>query len=384
LDRWAELRAVLQKGQAWGSPDKLKAVRLLGKQPLDAAPDAEVAAIFLACHVIEPMFPDPFGELLYELSDREKPGYRLWMDARQVEALRPPDADAARQVLLGIVRRATWRLEELRGRYENRSVDDLAERADRLSFDTSPEGERLRRHALSTSRVLLRTLDAFVKIRKSLDVDPDAQDVSVFDPAPAAAVECVGSDCGAVSQNRQNEPEPAVALPEPLATAAAVSPSPAERAIDEPSAVVELPGSEVATQKNEPEPAVAPIQAIAPQPVEPTADLPGAVVAPSSAWARNGQNEPEPELAWPSPTGAPEGAAWPEPAEPAFPERAAGTVGAEVADAERIALFSALAEQLSAQYEILEELERVGPFPNGRSRRSRRAPLAGALQTAPC
>src|SRR5262249_242051 len=62
LDRWTELGAVLEKGQSWGPPDKLKAIRLLGKQPMDAAPDPEVALIFLACHVIEPLYADPFHE----------------------------------------------------------------------------------------------------------------------------------------------------------------------------------------------------------------------------------------------------------------------------------------------------------------------------------
>jgi hypothetical protein len=63
LDRWAELRARLEPGQSWLSPDKLKAIRLLGKQPLDAADDADVATIFLACHAIDPQCPSAFLEL---------------------------------------------------------------------------------------------------------------------------------------------------------------------------------------------------------------------------------------------------------------------------------------------------------------------------------
>ena len=31
LDRWGELRTVLDEGQKWQSPDRLKAIRLLGK-----------------------------------------------------------------------------------------------------------------------------------------------------------------------------------------------------------------------------------------------------------------------------------------------------------------------------------------------------------------
>ena len=39
LDRWGELRRILDAGLKWTSPDRLRAVRLLGKQPLDAADD---------------------------------------------------------------------------------------------------------------------------------------------------------------------------------------------------------------------------------------------------------------------------------------------------------------------------------------------------------
>ena len=35
LGEWAELKAILDEGQPWLSSDKLKAVRLLGKQPFD-------------------------------------------------------------------------------------------------------------------------------------------------------------------------------------------------------------------------------------------------------------------------------------------------------------------------------------------------------------
>jgi hypothetical protein len=54
LDHWAELRALLDQGLTWQSPDKLKAIRLLGHQPLDAADSEIVATIFQACHVLDP------------------------------------------------------------------------------------------------------------------------------------------------------------------------------------------------------------------------------------------------------------------------------------------------------------------------------------------
>ncbi|HEX3451338.1 MAG TPA: hypothetical protein VHS97_24000, partial [Isosphaeraceae bacterium] len=44
---------------AWLSPDKLKAIRLLGMQPIDAIDDLDVARIFLASYVIRGSAGDP-------------------------------------------------------------------------------------------------------------------------------------------------------------------------------------------------------------------------------------------------------------------------------------------------------------------------------------
>ena len=72
LDRWAELETLVECDLAWLSPDKLKAIRLLGMQPIDAVDDLDVARIFLACFVIRGSTGDPFLEILHELYTREE------------------------------------------------------------------------------------------------------------------------------------------------------------------------------------------------------------------------------------------------------------------------------------------------------------------------
>ena len=52
LGEWAKLRAILEQKQRWLPSDKLKAVRLLGKQPLDAIDDRDVAMVYLATSVL--------------------------------------------------------------------------------------------------------------------------------------------------------------------------------------------------------------------------------------------------------------------------------------------------------------------------------------------
>jgi hypothetical protein len=62
LDRGDELATLVECELAWLSPDKLKAIRLLGMQPIDAVDDLDVARIFLACFVIRGKTGEPFRQ----------------------------------------------------------------------------------------------------------------------------------------------------------------------------------------------------------------------------------------------------------------------------------------------------------------------------------
>ena len=67
LARWAELRCLLETGGCWLSPEKFKAVRLLGKQPVDAVADRDVTLVFLASHTIKRQHKNAFAELKCEM-----------------------------------------------------------------------------------------------------------------------------------------------------------------------------------------------------------------------------------------------------------------------------------------------------------------------------
>jgi hypothetical protein len=182
LDRWAELRALLEKGLGWQSPDKLKASRLLGRQPLDAADEDSVAELFLACHRIEPQYTDPFTELYCELTDDQIKIYQSRLAGRRLERLRPKNEAQARERLLAIVDRAVSRLTILLADRAERAAADAAGQAARLSFDPSTDAERLRRFQLASGRSLLRTLDTFLKIHRA-DEGPEPDQNGPADPS---------------------------------------------------------------------------------------------------------------------------------------------------------------------------------------------------------
>jgi hypothetical protein len=69
LDRWSELRSILEEGLDWHSADKLKAVRLLGRHPIEAVDDRNVLIVFVACQAIESRTSIPIPEIWNELQE---------------------------------------------------------------------------------------------------------------------------------------------------------------------------------------------------------------------------------------------------------------------------------------------------------------------------
>jgi hypothetical protein len=167
LERWADLRALLERGVAWLAPDKLKAVRLLGRHPIDALDSLDVARVYLASNVLLNQGGDPFQEILNELSPDEAPVYASYMQQRRYDALAPQDAAAARQWLLELVDRTTEQLRQKAEVLRELAELDAAYAADRLSWDDTDEGERLRRYDLSCNRTLLRMFELLLKVRRT-------------------------------------------------------------------------------------------------------------------------------------------------------------------------------------------------------------------------
>src|SRR5262249_37635966 len=169
LARWAELQDRLSPGLAWASQDKFKAVRLLGKQPLDAPDDPVVCLIFVASYVADPRLSRPFLELQEEFNI-ESEEYRDFMDRlkeRPWKALRPKDAAEARQKLAEVVDKATARLEKIVAAHEQHAACYAGQAASRFAFDPSDEAERLRRHERTCTRDMFRSLSALGKHRQA-------------------------------------------------------------------------------------------------------------------------------------------------------------------------------------------------------------------------
>jgi hypothetical protein len=167
LDRWSELRSILEEGLNWQSADKLKAIRLLGRHPIEAVDDRNVLMIFVASQVIESRTGIRIPEIWNELREHERKPYAQRLVGRGIEKLRPTDAAAARQVLFDIIDRATAQIATKAEVHRARAEINDSLAVDRLLFDDSPEGERLRRFDLACGRGMARSLESLVKLRRA-------------------------------------------------------------------------------------------------------------------------------------------------------------------------------------------------------------------------
>ena len=173
LAEWARLKTILDQGQPWVASDKLKAVRLLGKQPFDAIDDEDVAMMFLASFVLKGHSRARWDwEISMEMNSEEIDTFRKNAATRQLDSLIPSDTTKAREALVEIIERVTQRLTTRADAHRERArvMADLA--ADFLAFDDSPGGERLRRYDLASGRGLSRSLDDLRKHRHSIVSGP--------------------------------------------------------------------------------------------------------------------------------------------------------------------------------------------------------------------
>ena len=167
LEAWKGLRDVLESGLAWQPHEKIKAIRLLGKQPLDAFSDRDVALVFIASHAIEPEYSHAFYELRCEIDEDSFKRHKARLGRWSRRGIAFADAAAAREALVLLVEKATERLRVIENQRKQVALKIGELRSDILSFDESKTGEQLRRHLGSCNRLLLRNVEAVGKLHRN-------------------------------------------------------------------------------------------------------------------------------------------------------------------------------------------------------------------------
>ena len=181
LDRWAELAKLLDDGLKWQPPDRLRAIRLLGRQPTDALDDERVLSIYLACNAMDPGGPSSFGDVVHEMDDAELKAFAERIAGRRAQERQPAGPAAGQAALRAIIEQAVTRLQALVAGHRERQALSLPAWLDGQAFDNSAEGERMRRYQQTHSRALNSTIQTLFKVRKELGerTEDPADDVGV-------------------------------------------------------------------------------------------------------------------------------------------------------------------------------------------------------------
>ena len=170
IEVWRLLKGRVENGCLWQSQDRLKAVRMLGKQPVDAAEDQRVRLIYSASFALSPRGKrDPYDDLKADTGTIDLENFVKRIQSRWPQELFTNDFEKAKAMLLDLVERNVERLEAKLEVHTDREGEYLLRRAARQGFDDSPRGERLRRYEMACDRRFYRSLAAFWKHRREME-----------------------------------------------------------------------------------------------------------------------------------------------------------------------------------------------------------------------
>ena len=160
LARWAEILNVVDREAAWGDPEIVRFVGLLGKRGIEAHFDPELNSLFHAFDALGNRIGHKFWN---ERRDRLPLGYIGGFEFVSYREIAPPPSDknAALILICSVIERHVGRLEELLAEHEQIEAAEAAERYDRAALDCSPAFERHRRYQSARHRELMRTLEEF-------------------------------------------------------------------------------------------------------------------------------------------------------------------------------------------------------------------------------
>ena len=175
IGEWKALAGRLENGRAWQPHEKLKSIRLMGKQPVDAVGDDRVLLVYAATFALGPIGrKGAFEDLRCDMGAME---YERFVERiRSQEELLPvsgADAPGACVALLDLVARNVERLEAKLEAHREHAEEAAELASDHLGYDDSPEGQRLQRHELACHRRMERCLDAFWKYRRMAGDEED-------------------------------------------------------------------------------------------------------------------------------------------------------------------------------------------------------------------
>jgi hypothetical protein len=162
---WTELRSRIEPGSFWQPLDRLRAIRMCGCNPVDAAANKRIAEIYLASYTLNNGPDHAWTDLM---SDMGRPMLELYRDrvrARYPDLLHTLERARGKKILIDLVEgniaRLSAKIEEFDAKTREKAQQTLA----RLGFDHSPEGERITRFKTRCKSDLFKAINMYKSIR---------------------------------------------------------------------------------------------------------------------------------------------------------------------------------------------------------------------------
>ena len=167
IERFGELKAILESDQVWHGPERFRAFRLLRVHPSDAYFSRHLTRFLHACEVMDPTAGSLIGEVWNDPGSADalpalEEAYR-----RALTRERALDQIAAQRYLLDIINGELERLNDKLAEHERRAEIELALAADLLAFDDSKEAELLRRYEASCDKKMHRNMNELQQRHKA-------------------------------------------------------------------------------------------------------------------------------------------------------------------------------------------------------------------------
>ncbi len=183
LREWRKLLERVEQGLGWQSHDRLKAIRMLGRQPTDAAEDKRIVQIYVGAFAIKPnMKRKAYDDLKAEMATLDYKAFVNRVRDRWPMVVDASETTKARDMLIDLVTRNIERLEAKLEVFEARS-EELNDRiAALLALDKTAEGQIYQRYEMACQRKLSRCLADFWKHQRESEGDEDLDEDDEGEP----------------------------------------------------------------------------------------------------------------------------------------------------------------------------------------------------------
>jgi hypothetical protein len=174
LEQWDSLRARFDSGGGfWVPSDKFKAVRLLGREPIDALDDRRVADVFAAAHALYRV-GKPFDNLISDMGQAALNTFEARVTRLYRDLVGPDDPKRARQILIDLVDGNILQLEEKLAEHTENARNKAQRAIDHAGYDDTRAGQAIRGHWLKCRNSLERGKTAYLKHKEQQGPPPRA------------------------------------------------------------------------------------------------------------------------------------------------------------------------------------------------------------------